>query len=79
MKQNIGGVSCSKEQRSRLHVRRVRARRLCLHEETLLPLSCTCVFVKNMRLPCRHVIAFRVHVIRCDHAVPIEMIDERYT
>ncbi|DBA05144.1 TPA: hypothetical protein N0F65_004994 [Lagenidium giganteum] len=41
------------------------------------PLGCTCVFASNMRLPCRHVVAYR-YQMQCEHVVPIEMIDERY-
>ncbi|DBA02745.1 TPA: hypothetical protein N0F65_010673 [Lagenidium giganteum] len=38
-----------------------------------------CFHVYNMKLPYRHVIAYRIQAGRFDHVVPIDMFDESYT
>ncbi|DBA01520.1 TPA: hypothetical protein N0F65_004870 [Lagenidium giganteum] len=40
-------------------------------------LSCTCPFASAMKLPCKHVIAYRKHLNEA-HIVPIDMIDVRW-
>jgi hypothetical protein len=43
----------------------------------LLDFSCSCKFVQNMRLPCRHAMAYRIYK-KISPVIPLKRIDVRY-